>query len=157
GTRRFSAFAVADKYPDLLAAATNSGRLYVVKDATTRASATALPAFTIARSPGYVAWLTFDPAQTSANFNTLTVIAVITPFGGPHVYKSVDSGLTWNSIDGTAGAALPDIPVDSVAIDPTTSGAQRIFIGTDIGVFVTTDGGLTWQRENTGFANTRVS
>jgi hypothetical protein len=154
--RQYTAFAVADRYSDLFAAGANSGRIYVVTDATTRTDATPLPPYTVPRSPGYISWLQFDPTQTSANFTARTLIATITTFGGPHVYKSIDSGATWNSIDGTGEAALPDIPVNSVAIDPTTSGAQRMFIGTDIGVFATTDGGLTWARENTGFANTRV-
>lgn len=157
GGRKFSAFAVGDGHPELLTTATNSGRIYVVTNATTRGAADPLPPFTIARSPGYVSWLQFDPTQTSFDLTARTLIATITTFGGPHVYKSVNSGATWASIDGTAGAALPDIPVNAVAIDPTTAGAQRIFIGTDIGVFVTTDGGLTWTRENIGFANTRVS
>jgi hypothetical protein len=155
--RKFSAFAVADRYPNLLAAGANSGRIYVVTDATTRTAANALPAFSVARSPGYVSWLAFDPTQTFSDLTTHTLIATITTFGGPHVYKTVNSGASWTSIDGTAGAALPDIPVNSIAIDPTTTGTQRMFVGTDIGVFVTTDGGLTWTRENTGFANTRVS
>jgi hypothetical protein len=156
GGREFSAFAIANSYPNLLSAATNSGRVYVTQTATTNTSATALPTFTVPRG-GYVAWLAFDPTQTFSNLGARTLIAVYTTFGGFHVFKSVNSGATWASIDGTTGAALPDIPVDSVAIDPTTSGAQRIFVGTDIGVFVTNDGGLTWTRENTGFANTRVS
>jgi hypothetical protein len=31
-----------------------------------------------------------------------------------------------------------------------------LYVGTDIGVFVSLNGGLTWARENTGFSNTVV-
>jgi hypothetical protein len=154
-TRKFSAIAVADRYPNLVATGVSDGSIYVLTNATTSTSANALP--TPITPSGYVSWLQFDPTQTFSNLAARTLIATSTTFGAAHVVKSVNSGASWTSIGGTVGAALPDIPVDCVAIDPTTSGAQRIFVGPDIGVFVTTDGGLTWTRENTGFANTRVS
>jgi hypothetical protein len=36
-------------------------------------------------------------------------------------------------------------------VDPGSS--DRLYIGTDLGVFTTWDGGRTWAVENTGFAN----
>ncbi|HSE36618.1 MAG TPA: hypothetical protein VLG74_04890, partial [Blastocatellia bacterium] len=39
-------------------------------------------------------------------------------------------------------------------VDSSNSGT--LYVGTDIGVFVSLDGGATWARENTGFANTVV-
>jgi hypothetical protein len=41
-------------------------------------------------------------------------------------------------------------------IDPNWPNGDRIFVGTDVGVFVTIDGGVNWLRENTGAANTVV-
>ena len=38
-----------------------------------------------------------------------------------------------------------------MVVDPTNS--SRLYVGTDMGVFVTTDGGATWMKENTGFGN----
>ena len=46
---------------------------------------------------------------------------------------------------------LPDMPVHSIVVHPTRF--DTLYIGTDPGVFVTVDGGGTWMRENTGFAN----
>ena len=63
------------------------------------------------------------------------------------MFQTVDGGATWTRIDLT----LPDMPVHSVVVHPTR--ASTLYIGTDLGVFVTTDGGGTWMRENTGFAN----
>jgi hypothetical protein len=39
----------------------------------------------------------------------------------------------------------------TMAIDPLNN--QRLYVGTDLGVFVSLNGGATWSRENTGFAN----
>ena len=50
--------------------------------------------------------------------------------------------------------AIPNIPAHSVAIDPNDN--QRIYVGTDLGVFVSLDGGANWARETTGFSNTVV-
>jgi hypothetical protein len=41
--------------------------------------------------------------------------------------------------------------VHSLAVDPTRP--DRLYLGTDLGVFVSLDRGRTWAVENTGFAN----
>lgn len=41
------------------------------------------------------------------------------------------------------GEGLPGVPANSVAIDPLDS--QRVFVGTDIGVYVSEDGGVTFE------------
>jgi hypothetical protein len=94
---------------------------------------------------GFVSWVAFDPVNENVAYATYTT------FGGPHVYKSADAGETWASIDGAGATAIPDIPVHCIVVDPVDS--QRLYIGTDIGVFVSLDGGANWARENTGFAN----
>lgn len=91
---------------------------------------------------GFVSWLAFDPANANVAYATFAT------FGAPHVWKTSDGGATWTGIDGSGGNALPDIPVQSVAIDPATG---NLYIGTDMGVFVTTDGGASWAVELTGF------
>lgn len=44
----------------------------------------------------------------------------------------------------------PDIPVHSIVVDPAET--DRLYLGSDLGVFVSPDGGATWAVENTGFA-----
>jgi uncharacterized protein (TIGR03437 family) len=61
-----------------------------------------------------------------------------------HVFMTSDQGATWTNISGN----LPDIPVNSIALDPALP--NTIFIGTDLGVFQTTDGGVTWSRLGDG-------
>lgn len=41
--------------------------------------------------------------------------------------------------------------MNAIAVDPADS--RRLFLGTDLGVFVSTDGGASWAVENMGFAN----
>ncbi|HET9485731.1 MAG TPA: hypothetical protein VFO79_17340 [Xanthomonadales bacterium] len=97
---------------------------------------------------GWVSSLNFDPVDANVAYATYS------SFGGAHVWRSGDGGQSWSAIDGSGAARLPDIPVHTLAIDPTNR--ARLFVGTDLGVFVTTDGGASWAVENTGFANTIV-
>jgi photosystem II stability/assembly factor-like uncharacterized protein len=170
---QFSAFATAPHLPDLLLAATDSGRMYQFTNATSLTPSTAKAAtdYVLPRSlnAAYVASIQFDPTQNGSDQSQRTAIMTSSSFNTegstpqePHVLKTVNGGVNWIGIDGMTSTGpspngLPDIPVNTVAIDPTTENTQRIFVGTDIGVFVTTDGGQTWARENTGFANTAVT
>lgn len=90
---------------------------------------------------GFVSSLAFDPSEPS------TVYATYAGFGGEHVWVSSDSGVTWSPRSGN----LPDLPVHAIAVDPTDR--DRLYLGTDLGVFVSLDRGVTWAVENTGFAN----
>lgn len=94
---------------------------------------------------GVVSWLTFDPADANIAYATYST------FGGTHVWRSTDGGTTWNGIDGAGDTGIPDIPVHSLVVDPNSS--QSLYLGTDLGVFVSLDGGANWLKENTGFAN----
>jgi uncharacterized protein (TIGR03437 family) len=75
------------------------------------------------------------------------------------VYRSTDGGLTWTRVTGTNNAALPTSDVGRVELtmapsSPATmfaqiSSAQQSF-GSLLGVYKTTDGGITWTKLNTG-------
>ncbi len=67
------------------------------------------------------------------------------------MFSATDGGETWSSIDGHGATAVPDIPVHSIVVDPANP--ERLYIGTDLGVFTTINGGRTWAVENNGFAN----
>ena len=87
-----------------------------------------------------------SPTPTYSTFNNGANVG--------HVWKSVDAGVNWVSIDGSGATGIPDIPVHCVIVDPANT--QRIYVGTDLGVFVTLDGGANWAKETTGFSNTVV-
>lgn len=94
---------------------------------------------------GYVSWVAFDPTNKDIAYATYST------FGGSHVWRSIDGGVNWTPIDGSGTGTLPDIPVHSIVVEPGNT--AHLYIGTDMGVFVSADGGATWAIENTGFAN----
>ena len=67
-----------------------------------------------------------------------------------HIFITTNRGTSWTDISGN----LPDVPTTSVALDPNNN--SRIWAGTDIGVFQTTDGGATWIRMNKGMPKVAV-
>ena len=81
--------------------------------------------------------------------NEGVVYATYGNFGGAHVYRSADHGATWQPLPGSGSGTLPDIPVHSIVVDPDDS--ARLYLGTDLGVIVSVDGGRTWMSEETGF------
>ena len=56
---------------------------------------------------------------------------------GAQVFRSIDNGATWRSLDGTGPAGIPGIPVHSIVVDPDDR--QRLYLGTDLGVIVAID------------------
>ncbi len=70
--------------------------------------------------------------------NDSVVYVALSGFGTSHLYKSQDRGNNWVDI----GVGLPDIPTSAVFVDPDFP--SHIYVGNDIGVFVSTDGGGSW-------------
>jgi photosystem II stability/assembly factor-like uncharacterized protein len=56
-----------------------------------------------------------------------------------YVYKSTDYGKTWIDISGN----IPGGPVNVIREDPKKK--DVLYVGTELGVYVTTDGGATWH------------
>jgi hypothetical protein len=123
------------------------GAIFYTTTALTNTSATVWPSSQ--PRTGWVAWIAIDPNNDNIVYATYSTYNSAGNVG--HVFKSINGGATWTNIDGSGATGVPDIPVTAIAVDPANS--QRIYIGTDIGVFVTVDGGANWARENTGFAN----
>ncbi|HET7450138.1 MAG TPA: hypothetical protein VFJ78_06035 [Gaiellaceae bacterium] len=97
----------------------------------------------------YVTWVEIDPSDPTGK----TVYATLggysshwippgavgedtTGIGTGHVFVSHDAGETFTDISGD----LPDAPADAVL---PVSG--KLVVGTDVGAFVSTDGGATWN------------
>lgn len=142
GMERVSTLAVAPEDSDLVLAGTTDGRIYRSRSATTTTAATSWSA--AKPRDGFVSWLAFDPSDSS------TAYATYAGFGGAHVWRSRDAGESWEAIDGVGPDRVPDIPVHAVVVDP--GDPLRLFLGTDLGVLVSVNGGLSWMVENTGFA-----
>ncbi|MBZ5637409.1 MAG: Ig-like domain-containing protein [Acidobacteriia bacterium] len=83
------------------------------------------------------------------------VIVGLSGFGTRHVYRTTNAlaspaVVTWAAID----PGIPDNPVNAVLIDPNDS--SIIYIGTDVGIFRSTDGGVTWGTFMLGHPNVAV-
>jgi hypothetical protein len=103
------------------------------------------PAVQLAARPraGWVTAVAFDARDVNVLYATYG------NFGGAHVWRSTNGGAAWQSIDGSGTTGVPDIPVHSIVVDPDDS--QRLYLGTDLGVMVSIDGGRSWMTEETGF------
>lgn len=145
GVKSLSAVAISSQNSDVVIAGTSDGYT-----ASTRSALSANSATVWAESPAaanhFISSLAFDPQDDQI------VYATVSSFGTDHVLKSTDTGSSWVAIDRRNEAdGIPDIPVHSIVIDP--SDTRRLYVGTDLGVFVSTDDGQTWMVENSGFAN----
>jgi len=68
-----------------------------------------------------------------------------------YVYKSTDNGRTFRSI----AANLPAGPVNVIVEDPRH--ANMLYVGTDFGVFVSTNGGGRWEAVGSNLPSVQVS
>ena len=59
-------------------------------------------------------------------------------FGASRLYRSTTGGGAWQAV----GLGLPNAPANTVAIDPRNP--SRVFVGSDVGIFVSEDGGETF-------------
>jgi Bacterial Ig domain len=72
-----------------------------------------------------------------------------------HFFESSNGGTTWTNRSGTGAGALPDTPVNAIVYDNSTVPA-RLFVGTDVGVFASLDGGSNWARMGQQLPNTVI-
>lgn len=122
---------------------------------------------TIYASPGSTLYKSTDAGLTWTNISTGLpgrIITSIVPHksipslvyltvsgsGSAHIFKSTNAGSSWESINGNFPL---DLPTNTLAIDPFD--VSKLYIGTDLGVWFTTDGGNQWLKDME-FPNTAV-
>jgi hypothetical protein len=94
----------------------------------------------------YIARAEFDPSDKETAYVTLGGYFGGTAATQSHIWK-VTNLSTAPAVAGINGG-LPDVPVNAFAVDPANG--TNLFAGTDIGVYNSTDGGLTWLPFGTG-------
>jgi len=93
--------------------------------------------------------ITPDPRNPSTAYLSLSGFTAATHIG--HLFRTADFGQTWVEDDGAGGAApLPDVPVLHLLVDRDDPTGNTLMAATDIGVFRSADGGLTWAAFNLG-------
>ena len=75
----------------------------------------------------------FDPLDENISY------VVYSGFGGAHVYKTEDGGVTWESIDN----GLPDLPTNTIFVDPLIP--SNIYVANDLSVYASVDYGENWD------------
>jgi hypothetical protein len=116
--------------------------------ATTSGSST-LTNITGAIPAKYIARAVVDPNHEFTAYVTLDGYGASTG----HVWKTtnLNSGTpTWTA----ASTGIPDVPVNALVVDPSNS--NDVYVGTDIGVYNSTDGGATWNPYGTGLPRVAV-
>jgi hypothetical protein len=141
-----TAIGVAPQNDDVRLVGLQSGLVYL----STTAGATTMTNVTGSIPARYVGRVAIDPTNANIAYVCLNGYGLA---AGQHVWK------TTNLLSGTpiwlpAGIGIPDVPVNSFAIDPADT--QHIFAGTDIGVFRSADGGASWLPFNTGLPRVPV-
>jgi photosystem II stability/assembly factor-like uncharacterized protein len=127
---------------------TTSGLVYEATKSGNRWAATRVSA-----SPLPTRWIWdifFMPGTTDV------LMVAMAGYGTGHVWRGTRSGggWTWSDLSGTPPNRLPDAPVNALQVDPMASNAM--YVGTDVGVWATTDGGANWHLFSDGLPNVGV-
>lgn len=142
---RVSAIGIAPQTDDVRLIGSTLGKIYYsnTPGATTMADITgSVPARLIAR-------IAIAPNDQN------TAYASLGGFGipGQHVMKTTNLNAptpTWTN----SGSGIPDVPTNGLVIDPANP--QTLYVGTDIGVFRSTDGGANWTPFSDGLPKVAV-
>jgi hypothetical protein len=143
GAGAITRIAIARTDPDTIYVGTSDGlvRLSVDGGVTFAAGGSGLP-------DRFVNGLALDPADAAH------LVAAVGGFGTPHLWESHDAGMTWSAISGTGGSALPDVPANAITF---VGSASAIAVGTDVGVWLSSDAGTSWQTAAGGLPNVEVN
>ena len=76
-------------------------------------------------------------------------LVTVSGFGTGHVFETTTAGASWRDI---TGSGLIDAPVNAAVFIP----GFGIMVGTDVGVYQSTDGGVTWRSGPAGLPNVIV-
>ncbi len=143
-------------------AATNTGRVFISKNAdTTNTSVTYTRLDSLdPNSPGrFVSGIAVDPADSNHAWISYSSYSSLTPSTPGHVFSVtfVPGGpptATWTSLDGSGMGAFPDFPATGVAFDSVTS---DLYVSNDWGVLRLANGSTSWVAAGTGLPNVEVA
>jgi len=124
---------------NVLWAGTDDGNVWVTTDAGGQ--------WTRVDVPGRSEWVTrleADPFDAAAAYVTYSGYRNGSPL--PRLYRTTDHGQTWSDI----GAGLPDVPLNCVNADLDPAMRGRLFVCTDLGVYVSDDYGQSWAELGSG-------
>ena len=128
--------------PNHLLVGTDDGRLWFTTDSGTNWTLVTDPDV-----PGtWVTRVAFDPIDADVEYATFSGFRSGASL--PYLLKTTDGGATWASIVGN----LPEAPVNDILVLEST-----LFVGTDVGVFLSTNAGASWATAGTDLPNVPVT
>ena len=137
---RIKVAAIAENNSEIMAVSRN-GTMKITENnwVTSRYISSSLPSYAISD-------IAFDPNRDS------TIIVVNNRYenNGKKIFLSTDLGITWTNITFNLG----DMPIRTVVIDHSDS--SYIYVGAEIGVYVKSMNGDTWELHNQGLPNVTV-
>lgn len=87
--------------------------------------------------------------------DSLTAYVMFSVRGAPKILRTTDLGQTWEDLSGFANSAdrvstngFPDVAVYTLLVLPNRP--NELWAGTEIGLFISTDNGQTWQYSDNG-------
>jgi photosystem II stability/assembly factor-like uncharacterized protein len=81
---------------------------------------------------------------------------ILNPLGISHLFKTTDGGTNWEDASGGfIPLMLPDVPTSAIAVDDLYS--EVAYVGTDVGVYRTSDGGTSWTLFQEGLARSPIT
>ena len=139
-----SAIAVAPGNSDIIWIGFNNGDVFATANGTASSPLWIIKSLGTPNLPNRQCSLAIDPNNWNQVFVT---------FGGftsGNVWRTTDDGYTWTDLSNN----LPNAPVYSLVIDPYDS--SLLYVGTELGVFASVNGGASWSTSNDGPANVVV-
>jgi len=149
GNSNISAIAMASGNSNLIWVGHNNGDVYSTTTGTVVSPTWTRADLGTPNLPGrQVTRIAIDPA------NTQKVYVTFGGFSADNVWRTTNGGATWSDITGSGLTGLPDVPVRSLVINPNNS--NWLYVGTEVGIFASEDGGATWNVPHDGPANVSV-
>jgi photosystem II stability/assembly factor-like uncharacterized protein len=157
--QNFHFLATHGKVAGIYAVGGDGGIVYVTADAGANWTASNMLGTSLVQNLGIkgTAGIGFDPSDgTGATFwvgsqattlfdsNDSTVPPRPVPDSYGHLFKTTDRGQTWQPVNG--GGTLPNVPAVAVRFDPGDASGMTVYVGTDVGLYVTRDGGASFSR-----------
>jgi hypothetical protein len=140
-----SAIGVSPQNDNVRIVGLRNGRIFA-----TTTGANPLTEVTNAGMPAkYASRTVIDPNNSNTAYATFAGFGIV----GRQVWKTTNlagGAATWAAVSN----GLPDVPVSGFAVDPVNS--QVLYAGTDIGVYISHDGGANWNPFGTGLPRVAV-
>jgi len=143
---RISAIAISPQDDNIRLVGTTAGTIWL----STAPGSTTMTNITGPIPSRYVGRVAIDPTNANVAYVGLNGFGLAP---GQHVWKTTNL-LSGAPVWTVAGIGIPDVPVNTLAIDPANT--NILFAGTDIGVFRSADGGLTWEPFSDGLPRVAV-